>query len=107
MKAENCEATWRAGLQQILGKLKEERASQTFLAATRKKRIAVIVPIEYRGGSLRGAKFLARAIAMGSRKDGDDVEVVFGHLDDPACYPKEEFEDLPTSIKRRPYRWRT
>jgi hypothetical protein len=33
--------------------------------------------------------------------------VVFGHLDDPACYPKEEFEDLPISIKRRPFRWRT
>ena len=38
--------------------------------------------------------------------DGDDIEVVFGHLDDPACYPKEAFEDLPASIKRRPYRWR-
>ena len=38
--------------------------------------------------------------------DGDDIEVVFGHLDDPACYPKEALEDLPASIKRRPYRWR-
>jgi glycosyltransferase involved in cell wall biosynthesis len=38
--------------------------------------------------------------------NGDDIEVVFGHLDDPVCYPKEAFEHLPASIKRRPYRWR-
>ena len=31
---------------------------------------------------------------------------MFGHLDDPACYPKEALEDLPASIKRRPFRWR-
>jgi glycosyltransferase involved in cell wall biosynthesis len=105
MKSETCEVAWRAGLERITGgpKLAWPELPR---ARTPKRRIAVIVPIKYRGGSLRGAKLLARAIATGSRMDGDDIEVVFGHLDDPACYPKEAFEDLPVSIKRRPYRWR-
>ncbi|MBR0693269.1 glycosyltransferase [Bradyrhizobium lablabi] len=106
MKADACEADWRAGLGRVLGKLRE--SSPNISSANKpKKRIAVLLPAAYRGGSLRGAKLLARAIATGSRMGGEDIEVVFGHLDDPACYPKEAFEDLPASIKRRPYRWRT
>jgi glycosyltransferase involved in cell wall biosynthesis len=106
MRADACEADWRAGLGRILGKLRE--SSPSVISANKpKKRIAVFLPVAYRGGSLRGAILLARAIATGSRMAGDDIDVVFGHLDDPACYPKEAFEDLPASIKRRPYRWRT
>jgi glycosyltransferase involved in cell wall biosynthesis len=106
MKAENCEADWHAGLQNILGKLKESlRLGPP--TNERKRRIAVLLPIAYRGGSLRGAKLLARAIALGAAANDDHVEVVFGHLDDSVCYPKEEFDDLPPSIKRRPFRWRT
>ena len=105
MKSETCEVAWRAGLERIMGE-PESTWRELPRARTSKQRIAVIVPIEYRGGSLRAAKLLASAIATGSRMDGDDIEVVFGHLDDPACYPKEAFEDLPISIKRRPYRWR-
>lgn len=104
MKAENCEANWRTGLQQILGQLKENLRPGP--STKQNKRIAVIVPVAYRGGSLRGAKLLARAIISGAAVNDDHVEVVFGHLDDPACYPKEEFDDLPGSIKRRPFRWR-
>jgi glycosyltransferase involved in cell wall biosynthesis len=105
MKAENREQAWRAGFQQILGKLNDSvpNASPT---RSRKKRIAVIVPVGYRGGSLRGTKLLARALAEGAQAAGNDIEVVFGHVDDPSCYPKEEFMDLPASIQRRPYRWR-
>jgi glycosyltransferase involved in cell wall biosynthesis len=105
MKAENCEPAWRTGFQLILRKLKESGAA-VFLRDNRRKRIAVVVPVGYRGGSLRGAKLLARAIFAGSRQYGDDVDVVFGHLDDPICYPKEEFEDLGQHIERRPYHWR-
>jgi glycosyltransferase involved in cell wall biosynthesis len=105
MKADTCEADWRAGFGRVLGKLRNSLPSGSS-ANKLKKRIAVFLPVSYRGGSLRGAKLLARAIAMGSRMDGDDIEVVFGYLDDPSCYPREAFEDLPVSIKRRPYRWR-
>ena len=105
MKSETCELTWRAGLERITAEPELVRRELP-RARHSKRRIAVIVPIKYRGGSLRGAILLARAIATGSRMAGDDIEVVFGYLDDPVCYPKEAFEDLPTSIKRRPYRWR-
>ena len=56
---------------------------------------------------MRGTKLLAGAIVEGAKAAGDDIEVVLGHLDDPSCYPKEEFIDLPVSIRRRPYSWRT
>lgn len=106
LKAENCEPAWRSGFQKITESLKADH-SWVSEARSRTKRIAVIVPVKYRGGSLRGAKLLARAIQEGSRTAGDDVEVVFGHLDDPRCYPREEFADLPESIKRRPFSWLT
>jgi glycosyltransferase involved in cell wall biosynthesis len=105
MKAANCEPAWRAGFQRILRELKENNTA-SLAAGSRKQRIAVILPVGYLGGSLRGAMLLARAIAAGSRQAGRDIEVVLGHLDDPARYPKHAFEDLPDFIKRRPYRWR-
>jgi glycosyltransferase involved in cell wall biosynthesis len=105
LKAENCEANWRAGLQKILAKLKESLSSRPS-TNRRKRRIAVIVPVAHRGGIFRGAKLLTCAITVGTAADGDDVEVVFGHLDDPVSYSKEAFDDLPASIRRRPYRWR-
>lgn len=104
MKSDHCEPLWRAGFELIL----DGMASQAMICKRATvTRVAVIVPVKYRGGSLRGAKLLARAIQDGSRAAGDNVEVVFGHLDDPRCYPSEEFTDLPASIKRRPFRWRT
>jgi glycosyltransferase involved in cell wall biosynthesis len=100
-----CLEAWRVGVQRIRDGL--DRARITPLTKSRhKRRIAVIVPIGYRGGSLRAAKLLAQAIELGSQQAGEGAEVVFGHLDDRQCYPDEEFSDLPPSIKRRPYTWR-
>jgi glycosyltransferase involved in cell wall biosynthesis len=104
MKPENCEAAWHEGFQRILAGLERAKASQK-IAPIGKPRIAVIVPVAYRGGSLRGAKMLAQAIELGSRQAGQDAEVVLAHLDDPVSYPEEEFADLPATIKRRPYQW--
>lgn len=106
LKAENCEPAWRSSFQKITERLKAD-SSLVREERSQKRRVAVIVPVKYRGGSLRGAKLLARAIQDGSRAAGDNVEVVFGHLDDPRCYPREEFIDLPETISRRPFRWRT
>jgi glycosyltransferase involved in cell wall biosynthesis len=104
MNADRCEHAWRAGLQRVTDALH----SAVRLAPDtreRKTRIAVMVPVGYRGGSLNGAKLLAQAIDGGARAAGAAVEVVFAHLDEPDLYPCEEFADLPASIKRRPYKW--
>jgi glycosyltransferase involved in cell wall biosynthesis len=105
MKAEHCEPLWRAGLESILQRLVEAR-SISAARGKRIRRIAVIVPVGYRGGTLRGAKLLAQAIAIGSQEAGCPAEVVFGHLDEPTCYPDGEFTDLPEHIERRTYRWK-
>lgn len=72
----------------------------------KKKRIAVILPVEYRGGSLKAAKLVAEAIYLGSQQAEEAVEVVFGYLDDPSFYSDDNFVDLPSSIKRRSYKWK-
>lgn len=105
LMVESCEPSWRSSIRKVLEELRTD-GSPVVDKRGRRKRVAVIVPVKYRGGSLRGAKLLARAIQDGSRAAGDNVEVVFGHLDDSRCYPSEEFTDLPVSIKRRPFRWR-
>ena len=105
MKPENCEAAWRSGFKRILDELEKHKTDKSGLPEG-KKRIAVILPVGYRGGSLRGAKLLAQAVEAGSRQAGQDVEVVLAHLNDPASYPDEEFADLPPSILRRTYNWR-
>lgn len=96
---------WRRGFSRILDGLGANQSKPMQLAQQRKK-IAVIVPVGYRGGSLRGAKLFAQALYEGSRQCGEDAEVVFAHLDDAALYPDSEFDDLPTEIARRPYQWR-
>ncbi|OJW47781.1 MAG: glycosytransferase [Alphaproteobacteria bacterium 41-28] len=103
MKPENCVDAWRVGFESIFSNLEKVKANQP-LPIKETKRIAVILPIEYKGGSLRGAKLLAQAIDHGARQAGKSIEVIFCHLDD--YYTDEDFADLPLSIKRRPYNWR-
>lgn len=105
MKVENCEQAWRDGFERILAELKISRLEQTE-RRTKTKRIAVIVPVGYRGGSLRGAKLLAQAIHLGSRLFDQAADVVFLHLEDQDVYPEEEFADLFPGIKRRAFNWR-
>ena len=105
MRADLCVEEWRRGMRLVVEDLEAGRRSQPVLAP-RKKRVAVIVPVGYRGGSLRGAKLLAQAIHAGSRQFGEEAEVVLLHLDDCEVYPEEEFDDLPQEIVRRPYKWK-
>ena len=37
---------------------------------------------------------------------GPATEIVFGHVDNPKLYADHDFADLPTSVVRRPFRWR-
>lgn len=108
MIPENCEPAWRTGFAQIASSLAEVRAEQAMRpSAARKKRIAVVLPVAYRGGSLRGVQALAHAIHMGSHQSGDAAEVVFLHPDEPFVYSDSDFDNFPKEIKRRPFKWRT
>ncbi len=96
---------WESGMAQIIKALDETRAVSAPVSR-RRRRIAVLVPVLYRGGSLRGAKLLAQAVHLGSRQAGEDVEIVLGHLDDADVYSDADFADLDPEIKVRPFRWR-
>jgi glycosyltransferase involved in cell wall biosynthesis len=105
MKPENCLDDWKIGMPRILGALEKTRAWARPVVR-RKPRIGVILPIAYGGGTFRSAKQLAQALLLGSRRMGEDSEIVFGHPVDPQAYPDAAFDDLPAEIKRRPFKWR-
>lgn len=106
MRPESCRQAWKCGLERILGEMARINGTlRPAAVATPRKKIAVIVPIGYRGGSLRGAKMLAHALWEGSRQAKEDVDVVLAHLDEPSTYPDEEFDDLHPSISRRAFQW--
>ncbi|WP_241667775.1 glycosyltransferase [Pseudomonas sp. Sample_24] len=105
MRAENCEAAWISSFKEILQELEVSRLEQSQRPVKRKK-IAVVVPVEYRGGSLRGAHLLAEALHEGSRQWGEDVDVVLLHLksaDDEAEVPTDQDE----RIQLRTFHWKT
>lgn len=107
MKPENCRAAWENGFKRIINELEEYRAEQTErpIYVNRKKRIAVIIPVGYRGGSLRGAKLLAEAIDIGSKQFDEQCEVVFAHPEMEQLEKSAELDDLSASIKRRAFSW--
>lgn len=106
MKAQNCAGAWQNGFKKVLAEL-ESVKKDNVNRPVRRKQIAVIVPVEYRGGSLRGAKLLANTLYRGSREAGEPTDIVFLHLDKPESYPAEEFTDLVDEIKVRPFNWKS
>jgi glycosyltransferase involved in cell wall biosynthesis len=105
MRPEACRPMWVEKFGKILAELEVSRRTERIAIAPKRKRIAIILPVQYRGGTLRAAKLLAIALQEGSHRKGEDVDVIFGHIDDPAFYGKSDFEDLPPTIIRRPYIW--
>ncbi|QXC06458.1 glycosyltransferase [Aeromonas sp. FDAARGOS 1408] len=107
MMPEHCASIWKSNFSLVIDGLKEHRLQQKARPAyvTRKKRIAVIVPIEYRGGSLRGAKLLADAILLGSQQANEDCEVVFAHPAIDELERANELQDLNPTIQRRGFYW--
>lgn len=100
---------WQASFRHVRSQLddqRRERLERNLLQSKRKKRVAVIVAVGYRGGSLRGAKLLAQALQLGAAQCGDAVDLVLVHLDDPQIYSKADFKDLPHGIKTRTFKWR-
>lgn len=107
MKPENCENSWRAGFDQIKNNLANCRLEDTNRPVpTRRKRIAVILPEIYRGGTLRGAISFAQALYLGSRQFQEAADIVFFYLEDKGYQPDEHFRDLPKEIMRRPFQWK-
>jgi glycosyltransferase involved in cell wall biosynthesis len=105
MRPEACRPMWVENFGKILAELEVSRRTGRIVIAPKRKRIAVILPIQYRGGTLRAAKLLAIALQEGSRREREEVDVVFGHVNDPAFYDKNDFQDFPPEIIRRPYTW--
>jgi glycosyltransferase involved in cell wall biosynthesis len=69
------------------------------------KKIAVILPERYRGGTLRGAVNISRMLVLGSREAGVELDVSFGHMDEPDTYSESEFDELrELGIKVRPFK---
>ncbi|KRD42161.1 glycosytransferase [Acidovorax sp. Root275] len=108
MDPQNMVQLWREGFQRIAADLEASREKmQSRPIAISRKRVAVILPVGYRGGSLRGALLLAKALYLGSRQAGEPVDVVFLHLDESATYSDADFDELPEGVLRRPYSWKT
>jgi len=106
MRPSNLESVWRDGFLRIREVLDAYRKSAGEGRKPTGKRIAVVLPVGYKGGSLRGAKLIAEAIQSGSVAAGEPVEVVFAHLDKGGDYSADDFDDLPAAIKLRPFNLR-
>lgn len=107
MRPETCRPHWAEGFKTILSELNEAPPAARIEGGRKRKRIAVILPVQYRGGTLRAAKILAVALREGSLLAGEETDIVFGHVDDETIYSEEDFKDLPDAIQRRPFRWRS
>lgn len=100
MRSDNLRHHWQQNLRQL-------PATKVVTGTSAKKsKIAVLLPIGYGGGSLRGAKLLCEAILHGAEQAGETTEVVLGHLDMPNIYTRDQWHDLDPRIQRRLYRWR-
>ncbi|WEX08341.1 glycosyltransferase [Chelativorans sp. AA-79] len=104
MAPAHLEPYWHEGLHRILANLDEQRLLAAEHARRRKK-VAVIVPLGYRGGSMRAAKLVAEALLLGSRQYGEEAQIVLAHLEEPGIYSEREFDDLAPSIQLRPFQW--
>lgn len=104
MHADRCVEAWRVGMDKIISDLALIRLEQRPLPIKRKK-IAVIVPVEYRGGSLRGAKLIAQAIFSGSRGWDEPADVILLHTETDDSYQDEDFKDISPEIQRRSFCW--
>ncbi|WP_312318280.1 hypothetical protein [Atlantibacter hermannii] len=72
----------------------------------KEKKIAVILPIGYLGGSLRGAILIANELYENSVKNNEPCKVIFYHINDE-IYQSDMFEDLNPRISIRPFKWKT
>jgi len=105
MKISNCLPYWTKAFNQIQNdiRLLEKREPYKHI---KKKRIAVFVPVNYRGGSSYGAQMLANSIYLGAKKSGNSIEVIFAHLESAEEHFNCDFSYLDSAIKTRSFKWR-
>lgn len=106
IKAESCAPAWQSSFRHVLHELENLRATSS-IRPKRKSKVAVVLPVAYKGGSLRGAKLLAEAIRHGSVQAGEPADVVFLYLDNEGDYDEDDFSDLHPAIKRRAFQWKS
>ncbi len=107
MDAESLAPAWQLGLARLSADLCTlSKGGGIRGAAKRKKRVAVILPQAYRGGTLRAALMVAEALRLGSSQCGEVAEVVFAYRQDTDIYDDDDFSGLNPDIKRRTFRWR-
>ncbi|MET3520655.1 hypothetical protein [Mesorhizobium abyssinicae] len=100
-----CEPIWRAQFAKI------EQAAQSLSnppskPIKRRRRVAVILPLPFRGGSLNIAKMTAKMLMIGAERNNEEIEVVFAHPDEK-IYSDIDFADLKElGVRTRAYRWR-
>lgn len=71
------------------------------------RRIAVVLPIPYRGGSLRGYKSIAKMLKLGSMQAGDALDVVAAVPSGHYVLSQEFAELRELGVMLRPFEWRT
>lgn len=103
---ERCESAWKVAFADVFNELAKRLQIRPATTLAARKKIAVIIPVGYRGGSLRGAKLLAQALYQGSQQHNEPVDVVLLHLDDPEAYTESNFADLFPGIQKRAYQWK-
>jgi glycosyltransferase involved in cell wall biosynthesis len=103
MRPEVLEPAWRQGMARVLSDLEIARTPRPVNG--RRPRIAVVLPVAYRGGTLRSAKLLAQAIWSGSRKFGEAADLVFAYPIDSWAGIDRDTErwdvDLPEFVSGR------
>jgi glycosyltransferase involved in cell wall biosynthesis len=100
-----CEPAWRRAFDRIAPHAAAGREPAPRAAAPHRK-IAVILPERYKGGTLNLVKLHAKMLKRGSALAGRTTSVVFAHLDDD-IYDERDFADLAAhGIERRPFRWK-
>lgn len=75
-------------------------------AEPKKARIAIILPVEYRGGSLRAAKHLAMMLQRGAELRGHALEVVLACLDGEYDFDVEFQPVRDAGVRVRRLRWK-
>lgn len=101
MSRDYCEPLWREAFAKIEASLPDPANERI----TTRKRIAVILPEPYLGGTFNMVKLLAKMTIEGARHFGSSFDVVFAYPDNP-IYKKADFSDLVSlGIELRPFKW--
>ncbi len=107
MDSRYCFKFWKKGFNYINNMYSEfKKEMHMYTEIKRKKRVALIIPEKYKGGTLRGAISLAKALHLGSKECQDNVDIVLAHINDTHFYRDEDFAELNNIASIRPFRWK-